>query len=104
MKIHAGSWEPTSPIATAEIVTKENSTSVLRSLGFGTVGLIALGPLGLLAGAIGGASKQRTLIAIGYQNGNAALVECKRNEVNAILAAAFTRTSVQKPVQKSAVK
>ena len=56
-------------ILSAEIVTEENQKSIAGKLGWGAAGAMALGPLGLLAGVLGGGNKQIMVVAVIFKDG-----------------------------------
>lgn len=73
-----------SSIASAEIVT--DTDSLTRRAGWAAVGAVALGPIGLLAGALAG---KKTVVAVEFRDGRRALMECASDEVAALKAACF---------------
>ncbi len=76
-------------IESADIVTQANQTSIAGKMGWGAVGAVALGPLGLLAGVIGGGNRSSTIIAVKFKDGRAVLLEGKSTEMQSVLGAAF---------------
>ncbi len=119
MKVLAGDWKADSPIAikksflgkpvallmpkgtfsfetihlrdltSMEIVTEENKASIAGKLGWGAAGLVVLGPLGLLAGVLGGGNKRDRVMAISFRDGRKALVKGQAKEAEMLMAAAF---------------
>jgi hypothetical protein len=74
-------------IASATLVTEQNSTSVLGKVGWGAVGGLALGPLGLLAGALGGGNRQHSIVALELVDGRKALLKCDAEGFAAVMKA-----------------
>ena len=62
-------------ITAVESVAKENETSTAGKIGWGTAGALALGPVGLLAGAIMGGNHNKTTLLIRFKDGRAALLQ-----------------------------
>jgi len=69
----------TKDIKNVEIVTEETKKKFIGSAGWGLVGGLALGPLGLIAGVLAGGNKKEILIACELKNGKKfiALVDSK---------------------------
>ena len=76
-------------LLSADIVTAENQTSIAGKLGWGAVGGVALGPLGLLAGVLGGGNKQTMVVAVALKDGRKVLLQGKSKELLPLLGAAF---------------
>jgi len=76
-------------IANCTLVTQENQTSILGKVGWGAVGAVALGPLGLLAGVMGGGNYSYRVVVIETTDGRKAMVRCSAAEAEALLAASF---------------
>jgi hypothetical protein len=81
-----------SQVASIEIVTDQNKTSILAKAGWGLVGGIALGPLGMLAGLIGGGSKNEKIVALELADGRRALLQCDAKDYAHIMRLAFKPT------------
>ena len=81
---------PLDQIESVDLVTQENKTSVLGKAGWGAVGAIALGPLGLLAGVLGGGNKSMMIMAVKFKNGRKVLLQGKSKDMQPLLGAAFT--------------
>ncbi len=77
-------------IESADLVTQENQASIAGKLGWGAVGAVALGPLGLLAGVLGGGNKSSMVVAIKFKDGRAVLLEGKSKDMQPILGAGFS--------------
>lgn len=58
----------TKDIKNIEIVTEETKKKFIGSAGWGLVGGLALGPLGLIAGILAGGNKKEILIACELKN------------------------------------
>ena len=56
-------------------VSEENKVKVLGAAGWGTVGALALGPVGLLAGLVLGGRGKKVVFAVKFNDGKSALVE-----------------------------
>ena len=76
-------------IASVEIVTQENQTSIVGKLGWGVGGALTLGPVGLLAGVLGGGNKNVMIVAMKLHDGRSALISGPSKEVQLLLAAGF---------------
>lgn len=73
-------------------ITAENHNSVLGKLGWGTVGAVAMGPLGLLAGAVFGGQRQSKVIAMTFTSGKKIMLQVKPKEAAVLLAAKFAQS------------
>lgn len=62
-------YDITKSIKNIEIITEETKKKFLGAAGWGTVGAIALGPLGAIAGILVGGNKKEILIACELKNG-----------------------------------
>tara|TARA_B100000408_G_scaffold130853_1_gene115928 strand:+ start:3003 stop:3359 length:357 start_codon:yes stop_codon:yes gene_type:complete len=61
-------------------LSQDNAKSVLGTLGWGTAGLVALGPLGALAGLLCGGNKKRASFVIKLNDGKVAICEGSQKE------------------------
>lgn len=75
---------PFGSIVTADIVTDVDSLS--RRAGWAAIGALALGPIGLLAGAIAG---KKSVVAVEFKDGRKALLECGGDDVVTLKSACF---------------
>ena len=66
---------PVKEVATVEIVTQQNETSAGGKVAWGTAGALALGPVGLLAGAMIGGNHNLTTLLVRFKDGRAALLQ-----------------------------
>jgi hypothetical protein len=93
LKMPRGWWRTTSygirHIVSVQQVDQQNSTSILGKAGWGAVGAIALGPLGLLAGVLGGGNRSSTILAVEFSDGKRALLQGKSKEMTQVLALGF---------------
>ena len=78
-----------SDVENLEEVSEENKVKVLGAAGWGTVGAIALGPVGLLAGLVLGGRGKNIVFAVTFKDCKRALLETDRKEWNRIIAARF---------------
>ena len=76
-------------ISSIDIVTEDNKKSVLAKAGWGTVGLAALGPLGLLAGVFGGGNRSQRVVSLVLKDGRKALISGKSKEVQELLVMGY---------------
>ncbi len=81
---------PLDQIESADPITQENQSSILGKLGWGTAGGIALGPIGLLAGVLGGGNRSTMLMAIKFKDGRKVLLQGKSSEMKTLLGSAFS--------------
>ena len=80
---------PISRITDLEEISEDNKVSVLGAAGWGAVGALALGPVGLLAGLILGGRGKAVVFAVSFDDGKRALVQTDKRTWNKILAARF---------------
>lgn len=76
-------------ISSFEVVTEDNKASIMGKVGWGAVGAIALGPLGLLAGVIGGGNRRDRVMAIETRHGKRVLLKGSAKDVEQFTAATF---------------
>lgn len=80
-----------SDIDTFDVVTEENRASIFGKVGWGAVGAIALGPLGLLAGVLGGGNRRERVMVMRTIDGRRAMIKGTAKDVERIKAAMFGR-------------
>ncbi len=85
-------------IAQFEVITEENKKSIAGTLGWGAVGAVALGPLGLLAGVLGGGNKKVRVIAITFNDGRKVLLKGTQKDVEQMTKFRFNQ-SLAAPVE-----
>ncbi len=67
-------------LVAVEHITEENKYSILGKAGWGTLGAIALGPVGLLAGLVLGGNSKELCCACKLDTGESFLVSCDTEE------------------------
>ncbi len=67
-------------LVAVEHITEENKYSILGKAGWGTLGAIALGPVGLLAGIVLGGNSKELCCACKLDTGEEFLVSCETEE------------------------
>ncbi len=67
-------------LVAVEHITEENKYSILGKAGWGTLGAIALGPVGLLAGLVLGGNSKELCCACKLDTGEEFLVSCETEE------------------------
>lgn len=70
-------------ITSIDEITAENQKSFSAKAGWGTVGLLALGPLGFLAGAVFAGNKHQ-VFAVEFCDNTKALIRCNPKETLAL--------------------
>lgn len=68
--------ELTGNIQSLEIITEENKKKFIGTAGWGLVGAVALGPLGLLAGVLAGGNKKEICVACELKTGQKFIAVC----------------------------
>jgi len=81
----------TRDIAQVDIITQENSTSVLGKAAWATAGALALGPVGLIAGAIGGGNTNKTQALVTFTDGKSVLLSGKAKAINFVVQAVYVK-------------
>lgn len=76
-------------VASFEVVTEENKASILGKVGWGAVGALALGPLGLLAGVLGGGNRRDRVMAVEFRDGRRILLKGNAKDVEQFTAGTF---------------
>jgi hypothetical protein len=70
-------------------INQQNQTSIMAKLGWGGIGALALGPLGMIAGALGGGNKSTAVVAVEFKDGKRAMLEGKTKEITHVIALGF---------------
>jgi len=78
-------------ISDVQILTNENSTSVLGKAAWAAAGTALLGGVGLLAGALGGGNKSIAQALVSLTDGRSFLVEGKLKYINYLVQAAHLK-------------
>ncbi len=76
-------------IQNVEIITEENKKKFIGTAGWGLVGGLALGPLGLIAGILAGGNKKEFLIACELKNGKKLIAEVDSKIYKSMLNASY---------------
>lgn len=76
-------------VAALDTVTDQNKTSILGKAGWGAVGLAVLGPLGMLAGLLGGGNRHEKIVALELTDGRRALLRCDPKSYALMMRLAF---------------
>ena len=76
-------------IIAADVLTEESKTSILGKAGWGAVGAIALGPLGLLAGVLGGGRSKEICVACELDDGRKFIATASASEYQDLLKSVF---------------
>lgn len=84
-------------LISAEVLTEESKTSILGKAGWGAVGAIALGPLGLLAGVLGGGHSKEICVACELDDGRKFIATTSAAEYQELLKSAFNNKKAFKP-------
>lgn len=78
------------------ILTQENSKAILGTVGGAALGTLALGPIGLVAGALAGGNRNKTTLVIECQQGPRLIGTVPTKHVGGIFAAAEER--IKQPI------
>jgi hypothetical protein len=78
-------------VASIELITEQNSTSILGKAGWGFLGSVALGPLGMFAGLLGGGNRHDKIVAFELTNGKRALLQCDTKSYGEIMRLVFKK-------------
>jgi hypothetical protein len=76
-------------IKSIEIITEENKKKFIGTAGWGLVGGLALGPLGLIAGILAGGNKKEILIACELKDGKKLIAEVDSKIYKSMLTASY---------------
>lgn len=80
---------PLRDVSSFDIVTENNRASIMGKVGWGALGAVALGPIGLLAGVLGGGNKKDRVMAISFSDGRKVLLKGDAKDAEALTAATF---------------
>jgi hypothetical protein len=72
-----------------ELVTEENQKKFIGAAGWGLVGGVALGPLGLLAGVLAGGNKKKVCFACYLKDGRKFMIVTDQKTYQKMLALTF---------------
>jgi hypothetical protein len=72
-------------ILSCSVVSENNKASILGKAGWGTVGAVALGPIGLLAGVLAGGNKKEIALAIEFNDGSKVMISGSKKYIDPIL-------------------
>jgi len=89
-----------SEITHAEMVTEGNVNAISGKLGWAALGGVALGPLGLLAGAVAGGRRRRMIIAMRTADGRHFLLEGPYEEASELLTATAESANARKDARR----
>lgn len=78
----------TADIETAEIITEDNKVNFMGAAGWGIVGGLLTGGIGLLAGAILGGRGKETYCAVRFKDGSQFIVSGKPKDIMALISRA----------------
>lgn len=82
-------------VSSFAVVTEENKASIVGKVGWGAVGAIALGPLGLLAGVIGGGNRRDRVMVVEIRDGRRILLKGDAKDVERFTTATFNNHTRQ---------
>ena len=78
-----------SSLASVQVATEDKVKKMAGSIGWGAVGLVALGPLGALAGILAGGNKKEVTFIAEFKDGRQILASTDGKTFTKIQAAAF---------------
>lgn len=84
-----------------DIVTEENKKSFVGAAGLGLVGAAALGPLGLIAGALAGGNKKEVCFLAYLKDGRKFMAVADNGTYQEIVAAQFEKPETTPPKKAS---
>lgn len=76
-------------VESVQVVTEDNKKSLMGAAGWGAVGALALGPVGLLAGLLGGGRHKEVVVAVTLKDGRRFLATVDPSTHKRLLALAF---------------
>ena len=80
---------PLDMIASVDLLTEENKSSILGKVGWGAAGALILGPLGLLAGVLGGGNRADKVVVVSLKDGRKVILQGSLKETTQLLAIAM---------------
>lgn len=72
-----------------DIVTENNHASIVGKIGWGAAGGLLLGPVGLLAGVLGGGNKKERVMSIKFMDGRQALLKGSVKDAEKLTVATY---------------
>lgn len=84
---------PLDVISNFDLVTEENKASILGKVGWGAAGAFLLGPVGLLAGVLGGGNKKHRIMSIRFSDGRKVLLKGSPKDVETFVKLTFNKQS-----------
>ena len=84
-------------LISAEVLTEESKTSIMGKAGWGAVGAIALGPLGLLAGVLGGGHSKEVCVACELDDGRKFIATASASEHRDMVKSVFNNKKAFAP-------
>lgn len=91
-----------SDLVNFELVTEENKASILGKVGWGAVGAIALGPVGLLAGVLGGGNKRDRVMVLEFRDGRSLMLKGSAKDAELLMAKSFGNRRAELKVVEAA--
>ena len=88
-KITGGKTYGVANIESLEQLDEENKKKVLGTLGWGTAGLVALGPLGAIGGMMIGGKRKKVIFAVQFSDGKKIMGETDAKLFTRMRAATF---------------
>ncbi len=88
----------TEHLISAEILTEESKSSIMGKAGWGAIGAIALGPLGLLAGVLGGGRSKEICVACEFDDGRKFIATASPSEHRDLMKFAFNNQKLKRSV------
>jgi hypothetical protein len=85
----SGEAVPLSDLAAVEIATEETARDIVGTIGWGAVGAVVLGPIGLLAGLLLGGKKKEVTFIARFKDGRKLLASTDSGTYTKLLASVF---------------
>ena len=80
---------PLSEIQSLDVVTEDNRASIAGKVGWGVAGAVVLGPVGMLAGVLGGGIRKVRIISVLFADGRKVLLKGTADDLELLVAANF---------------